>query len=190
MENVSLNVFDEKLVRRVAKLYCQIWQEPPWNEFFWTVERVIADLRKELALPNAVGFVCLNTIETIGFSWGYGVNQKQLEEISGSNILDFLFEGQNKVFYIDELGIEKSYRQKGLGRQLTSAVIQQAKLFGTNRITLRTETEALAARQLYSSLGFKDLNLHDVNYPNRTYWLLETLKKIRISAGDNRRIIL
>jgi hypothetical protein len=44
------------MLKSAAKLYCQIWQEPPWNEDFWTVDGVIKDLDDQIQRPGAKAF--------------------------------------------------------------------------------------------------------------------------------------
>ena len=185
------------VLKKCARLYCQIWQEPPWNETFWEEERVLVDMQNELSRTNAAGFIAvyfraLNHYEAdypealgsgkaatqkllmvAGFSWGYAVSRPELNEIAGNEQLAFLFQNANdRVFYIDELGVAKEQRGRGIGRELTSRLLRDAQAQGMKLATLRTDEQALAARRLYSSLGFKELPARDERHPERTYWIL------------------
>ena len=169
-----LDVKKEEVLRKCAELYCQIWKEPPWNEDFWTVEGVIEDIKKQMERPHAVGFWALHGEEVVGFTWGYEVSKEDLRKISGVETLDVLFEKGDRVFYIDELGVAPLFRKRGVGEQLSKALIAVAQgLCGIQRFTLRTDIKAIAARKLYIKLGFKELSVRDAEHPERTYWVLE-----------------
>ena len=86
----------------VAQLYCQIWQEPPWNEHFWTPDEVMADIQKEMNPLRAATMFMATTRDggCVGFTWGYEVFMDDLCEISGTHALDKIVRGQ-KTFYID-----------------------------------------------------------------------------------------
>ena len=45
---VSAGVISKDLLESWAKLYCEIWKEPPWNEDFWVPEKVAEDLTMEM----------------------------------------------------------------------------------------------------------------------------------------------
>ena len=157
----------------IAELYCQIWQEPPWNEFFWTVPGVLQDLQQELSLPQAICLAAYKQSRVIGFTWGYQVNQEKMIQISGGQLLNPLFCRQPVLFYIDELAVAKDMRCQGHGKGLTGKLILEVRLVSDLRICLRTDTQAAAARRVYQQLGFQDLGIKDAQFPNRTYWLLD-----------------
>lgn len=174
VEVERLDVKNEEILRKCARLYCQIWKEPPWNEDFWTVEGVIEDIKKQMKQPNAVGFLALHRGEVVGFTWGYEVSKEDLREISGVEALDVLFKKGSRVFYIDELGVDSSFRKRGIGEQLSKVLIATARNSCEIRsFTLRTNIEAVAARNLYVKLGFRDLSIRDAEHSQRTYWFLE-----------------
>ncbi len=174
VEIQKLDVKKRKLLIKCAELYCEIWKERPWHEYFWTVKGVIEDIKKQLKRPNAVGFVALFGEEVIGFTWGYEVSKKNLREISGVKALDILFK-KGRVFYIDELGTSSSFRRRGVGKQLSKTLIATIRSRGIRCFTLRTDVKAIAARNLYAKLGFRDLSIQDAEHSKRTYWLLEFL---------------
>ena len=168
-----IEVKDKEVLRECAELYCQTWKEPPWNEDFWTVEGVIEDIKKQMKRSQAIGFLAFCDGKVIGFTWGYEVSKKDLQEISGVTALDILFE-RSRVFYIDELGVSLSFRKRGVGKQLSKTLIATARNSREIRcFTLRTDVKAVAARNLYIKLGFKDLSVQDAEHSQRTYWVLE-----------------
>lgn len=162
----------QNMLEDCVLLYCQIWQEPPWNEYFWTKKGVLEDLEVELCEPGAIGLIAVKNSRVIGFSWGYQVACSKLQEISGSKKLDYLFNGETKVFYIDELGVERFSRRHGVAEHLSKQLISGARQQGAGIIVLRTDKKAIAAKSLYRKLGFEELDIEDENYPDRTYWVL------------------
>jgi len=167
---VSLKQAGKKRRRECAKLYCEIWREPPWDEDFWDPEGALKDMDREMKRPGAVGFLALINKKVVGFTWGYAVSQDELCEIGG-NALSILFDG-SKVFYVDELGVQALYRRKGIGESLSLYLINEAKK-KAEIICLRTDQRAYDARSLYAKLGFKDTGIKDQTYDDRTYLVLK-----------------
>lgn len=171
---VSMAAISTELLQSWASLYCQIWQEPPWNEDFWRPEKVVEAFKQEMARPDALAFLALNDQSAvIGFTQGYSVSPTELREIAGNNLLDFLFEKNERVYYVDELGVDSSYRGNRLSVSLSRALIAEISDRGITQVVLRTDIQALAARHVYKELGFGELPVHDAQYPTRTYWSLK-----------------
>jgi ribosomal protein S18 acetylase RimI-like enzyme len=186
------------LLEKCVKLYCDIWKEPPRNEFFWSPREVLVDMWRQFQKPGAGSFFAISVtgepeelnyqerydfkrklakadglnVEIVGFSWGYLVSRGDLRDISGGDKLDHLFEIDQKIFYIDELGVGSSFRKRGIGELLTQKLIDYFRNQGANVITLRTERKAIAARALYQKLGFQELPIKDAKHQDRTYWKL------------------
>lgn len=177
----------KKSISEIARLYCEIWREPPWDEDFWTIDGVVDDMINQLSKPNAIFLFmeilpprdrelhCCHQIEDpeiTGFTWGYEVSVADLSEISGVSELRWRkIIDANRAFYIDELGVEKNHRRRGVGKELTERLLIQAANLGIDCAILRTAVKAVAARNLYQRLGFRELDIADVKYPDRTYWL-------------------
>ena len=155
-----------------ANLYCEIWKEPPWNEDFWKSVDVIADFQKEMRNPHAEAFLSFAEQKVVGFTHGYSVSKDELGVIAGSNLLDGLFEKSDRLYYVDELGVQKDYRGQGMAMSLSRELMRAAHVYhGIQKTVLRTDTEAIPARKVYCALGFKEVTVHDAKYPNRTYWI-------------------
>lgn len=171
---VNIKGVSERTLRDCARLYCKIWREEPWTEDFWTPEAVMQDMRMELARSCAEGYLAVNEDDStvLGFTWGYAVSQPEMQIISGNGKLDFLFSSDDRVFYVDELGVAQWYRRLRLGNSLTANLLVAARAYDINLVTLRTDKRAEAARSLYQKIGFKDLLVEDPQYPDRTYWAL------------------
>ena len=172
MEIVNLKSASEDLLQRCAKLYCEIWKEPPWNEDFWEPEGVMQDLRRGLSMPCVEGFLSLHDFTVTGFTWGHAVSRREMEVISTGSKLDYLFLNSGRVFYVDELGVASSFRHIGIGETLTKTLLVAAREHDIRAITLRTNKNAHAARKLYQKIGFRDLMVEDGKHPDRTYWVL------------------
>jgi ribosomal protein S18 acetylase RimI-like enzyme len=189
MELIRLNhdKIPNIVMGKYAELYCKIWKEPPWDEEFWTKDQVLEDIRLGMSKNCADGFIAVCKCQeersatrlatVVGFTWGYMVSQQDLRDISGGNNLDVLFqEGVDaRVFYVDELGVDRGYRDKGIGNELSSQLLSAAKNHGASVVTLRTDEKAMSAQKLYMGLGFQNLLIKDERYPGRNYWRL-TLK--------------
>lgn len=171
IEVVRLKPFDHEIIRATAELYCEVWKEPPWNEGFWKVDEVIADMLLQMKNKPAIFLVAICDNQIVGFTWGYEAEKELMRSICGSLILDQFFEKHKACFYVDELATHIHFRYKGIGRKISLVLLGEARSIGQNRFILRTDVKAHAARSLYSKIGFKDLKITDANYPDRTYWL-------------------
>ena len=171
IEELSLNS-GGCVVRETARLYCEIWKEPPWNEDSWTVPEVSDDIFQQAEKPAFLGLVAAQEDEVLGFTWGYAVDRMSVREIAGHEKLDLVFSNGEQMFYIAELGVVAAHRGKKIGEQLTRHLIDLAKEKGINSVLLRTNVKAERARALYAHLGFVDLCIEDEVHKDRTYWLL------------------
>jgi ribosomal protein S18 acetylase RimI-like enzyme len=57
---------------------------------------------------------------------------------------------------IHDVIVLPSYRGKGIGRQLMTAILAEARERSCSRVTLEVRKDNAAARHLYASLGFKE----------------------------------
>lgn len=184
MQIISLSnkkAIRQEVLIRCAELYCAIWKEEPWNEDFWTVPGVLEDMHLEFAKPKAEALIVLNdNKDVIGFTWGYSVSREELQEISGGNFFSNFFGKADSIFYVDELGVSSIFRVKGIGKIISQMLIENVMGRCIEKIVLRTDVKAVAARILYEKLGFKELNIFDQTHPERTYWLLNLKKDYNI----------
>lgn len=166
---------NKELLKKVAKLYCEIWKEPPWNEHFWKQDEVLSDILEQLNKEVAMLVVAVKKDKVVGFTWGYRVDKKTIGILSGNNLLEQLFDSSRLIFYIDELGVEQKHRMHGIGKKISKKIIDQTRKVGINCWYLRTHIKAKPAQKLYRHLGFRDLKVKDGKHPDRTYWMLETV---------------
>jgi len=165
----------EEILDKCAKLYCSIWQEPPWNEDFWKSEEVkediVRDSKKEAA--DCMIAVVEDRTKVVGFTWGYMASAGYLDEISGSTFFTSSGKFAGKNFYVDELGVDANCRGLGVGKLLSKSLIDHAVANRAGSLVLRTDEKAIAAKTLYRKLGFVEISVRDAKYPTRTYWHLE-----------------
>lgn len=60
---------------------------------------------------------------------------------------------------IDELIVAKSYRGKGVGKQLLSSVIEKSRQLGCCEVEVSTEETNIKAREFYRQCGFTERGL-------------------------------
>lgn len=174
--------FFEKEGRKesLAKLYCDVWREPPWNEDFWKEDEVKEELLIQNNKPGAVAcyavFQNCDYERVIGFTLGYQVDEEEMRKISSSCDLDYLFHDGKKVFYIDELAVERSCRCQGVASVLGIVLQDKIREEDFQLLILRTEKTAIPARQVYTKLGFYDTEIKDGKHLSRTYLIKEVKK--------------
>lgn len=161
------------LMGKVAKLYSKIFREEPWNENLAPAE-VMEIMIEQFSRPQAIALAALEEDEVIGFTWVYEISLNDLREgTRHSPELRFLFEQGKRVFYFQEVGMEKAYRRRGLGEQLAREILEKAKRLGMNTAVLSTNQGARPALSMFSKIGF--VNSGIVRPPKelgRTYWIL------------------
>ena len=151
--------FDEKFRKSLVKLYKKIWKEVPWKENFWTDEMVNEDINYALNQKDFIGKLALKISDVKGFTWGYYLPKEK-----------FPFLDLKDAVYVDELGVEKKFRNKGIGTRLTNMLINDARNLGYGKVTLRTDING-GAYKFYLDLGFVDMKIKDPKYPQRTYMI-------------------
>ncbi len=65
-------------------------------------------------------------------------------------------------YELAKMGVERSYRGKGIGRKLTEAAIAKARLLGAETLVLATSTSLEAANALYNGMGFHEVGLDEI----------------------------
>lgn len=57
------------------------------------------------------------------------------------------------ALFINEVGVRDSHQRRGIGKSVTQALIDKARMSGVQGVWLGTEADNTAARALYRSLG-------------------------------------
>lgn len=170
VEIVRLVASDQQFVAECARLYVEVWREPPWLETHWRVGPVRAMIRRQLQLSGAQGYVARADDDIIGFTWGYQASLAEMAKLAGR--MDFAMYVSEPVFYLGELAVATDYRRHGIGSRLTRALLKSVCGSGCSAVLLRTDCGADAARQLYASIGFGELPVSDTHYSRRRYYML------------------
>jgi len=160
-------------MEEIAKLYCNIFQEPSWKESF-VPEQVMETMREQFNKPEAIALTALEDGEMIGFSWMYEIFQNDLKKGTRySPKLEFLFNGQKRVFYFQEIGIKKELRGQNNGEKLVRELLKRGREEGADIVVLSTNSDAKSIISLVFKIGFRNSGI--IRPPEelgRTYWFL------------------
>lgn len=175
-KNFKEEKLSESIISQCAELYCEVWKEEPWNEYFWTVEDVCRKIEADIGKAGSEFFVSFETagknMSVTGFSWGFSLGYEQINKISERPEFLKHFSLSGNVFYIAELGVDIKFRRCGTGKILSKTLIKKVIDNGFDCIILRTDVKANEARALYIKLGFRELPVYDPEFTDRTYWIM------------------
>ncbi len=168
------------LISDLAEIIVEVFSDPPWNENF-SATRIMFGLGVEMMRKNAILVIARHKQE--GHLIGYILGQELVVDsddcrdqtffkISGGYNLNFLAKNNQRTFYVGGLGVRSKYRRLGVAEHLSTALISELRRHQFDYRIGRTDQQAYAMRNLYIKQGFKELPVHDINYPERSYWLL------------------
>ena len=168
------------LISDLAEIICEVFSESPWNESF-SAARIMFGLGVEMMRNNPILVIASHKQE--GHPIGYILGQELVAEsddprdqtffkISGGYDLNFLANNNQRTFYVGGLGVRSKYRRLGVAEQLSTTLISELRRHKFDYRIGRTDLQAYGMRKLYSKQGFKELPVYDINYPERSYWLL------------------
>ena len=160
-----------QLLHSAVDLYCQVWQEEPWNEFDWDIKEVIADLSLIPKKPGGILILAEVNGRVVGLTAGWQISAKEVADRTGQADLEDEYSSQKAIFYIAELCTDIRLRGRGIGTRLCEELFREATQSGFDFFILRTHVKAEPARRIYSGFGFTELPYADVNYHDRTYWV-------------------
>lgn len=78
--------------------------------------------------------------------------------LAGYFILTFgySFEFRGRIALLDEVYLDKEFRNQGVGKMIVEFILEKAQDFGLQTILLEVEKHNAAALHLYEKLGFRD----------------------------------
>jgi len=168
------------LISNLAEIICEVFSEPPWNERF-SASRIMFGLGIEMMRKNAMLIIARHKQEghVIAYMLGQELviasddpRDQTFLKISGGHDLDVLANNQQRTFYVSGLGVRATYRRLGVAEQLSATLLSELRRHQFDYRLGRTDLQAHGMRKLYSKQGFKELPVYDLNYPDRSYWLL------------------
>ncbi|HEX8393399.1 MAG TPA: GNAT family N-acetyltransferase [Longimicrobium sp.] len=69
--------------------------------------------------------------------------------------VDYVHPDKAPQLWINEVGVATSHRRRGIARRLMDAMLEHGRTLGCTEAWLGTETDNVAARRLYESVGSK-----------------------------------
>lgn len=91
---------------------------------FWPEAEVVRDFYKEMSKPEAVCLVAIQMGCVAGFAWGYQlkINREVCQKLGAEHLLHR--HAFDEVFYIDEVAVHPDYQSRGIGKSLTTMIIE------------------------------------------------------------------
>jgi ribosomal protein S18 acetylase RimI-like enzyme len=147
----------------LIQAYQSIFAEPPYEEYF-SDDRVREMFNAYFShdTENQTVILAYKENEVVAFCSAVPFNEKWLDfKVTDESTqtshdchkyLQTTFELLDKnTMYLDDLGVEKGHRRKGLARQIIEACLS---ISGSKNIFLRTSDNNLASQLLYQKVGF------------------------------------
>ena len=153
------------IVTQLAVISYLVFNTPPWSDGL-AIPRLIYGLGKDLMRKNAVAyFARLKSGLVVGYNLGYEIfltsddtRDRTLQEVSGTNALDYLFEeGRKRIFLGDTLCVHPGLWRQGIGEKLVSAVTEQAQRMEFDIRLGRTDVTHMPQRQHFGKHGFPEV---------------------------------
>ena len=88
--------------------------------------------------------------------------------------------------HITNIAVDEPYRGRGVGTEVTRALMQYAANMGVQYLTLEVRRSNLVAQKMYQSLGFLKLGLRKRYYEDMTQ--MEIAKELGISQAQVSRL--
>lgn len=101
-------------------------------------------------------------------------------ELAGFCFLSALL-GEGTVL---QVAVLPQHRNKGYGKQLTAAALQQAKNMGTEVVFLEVRESNTPAKGLYRSLGFEEIDLRKEYYRDGENAMIMQWREQNENSGD------
>lgn len=137
MENLTVSI-EPLQSDEITRFF--VWRKGDGNS------ELISDLKETIG--GFQGGTVWVFIAKIGEEWVGSVKLQRFHEDRE------MADGQQRG-YLGALEVENAFRRRGIGRMLTERALDEAKQRGMTEITLRVDSQNLAARNLYREMGFE-----------------------------------
>lgn len=163
-----------RIKEEVAAVFCEVFCEKPWSDDPEPGE-AMKDLNRQFKKPNALTLAAKRKGKVIGFAWMYELFKDDLgKEERHSLRLKQFFEGNKRIFYLQQLGVKKDFRRNGTGKHLVKKIIQKARARKGDTLILSTCIKAGAMISLLKKMGFQDTGImRPPQKLERTYWTFQ-----------------
>lgn len=131
-------------------------------------------IRNEISKPNEIALIVKKEARIVAFGWGYvetgmefaNDKYKKSDDKTKKSIAN-LVGSDRVVFYLSEFGVVSEERNKGLGKEITQKVIDEASKLNLPFLmrTNRSSFMARIARNL-EMIPIMGTDPNDLNYPN------------------------
>lgn len=127
----------EKDIGELAEVYGKVYSEKPYNEK-WNKNTLFKKIKDMLWMR---GYVAVVNRKIVGFIFFYEYNWSK-----------------GKKGYIEELGVLKEFRDKGIAKKLMAKAEQELRRDGIKEIYLDARTDSKAIK-IYYKWGYKKANI-------------------------------
>jgi ribosomal protein S18 acetylase RimI-like enzyme len=144
----ALTILDD-----IARMYAEVYQEPPYLEGPSEVAEFVADWPRRVAQPGFRLVVAELAGEYVGFAFGHQLAPGTRWWTGATTTLPegTTQEFPGRTFAIIELAVRHPYRRMGIARKLHSALLANRT---EQRVTLLVRPEAEAAQRAYAAWGY------------------------------------
>jgi GNAT superfamily N-acetyltransferase len=159
----------------LAVAYQSVFSSPPYNEQFYPAE-VQDILIRHINTPYQITLLAMHHDEIIGF--GLASPLRSYPEVTRQlrGLLPI-----RHTYYFTELGVQKRWRRKGIGRALTEKRLDLVDRSRYQHIVLRTSDNKDAAYLMYTNMEFEDMGVYTEISSRRVDGSIRTDRRLFLS---------
>ncbi|MDO4813511.1 MAG: GNAT family N-acetyltransferase [Gemella sp.] len=135
---MEFKIITEENLEACIDVFIEVFNDDPWNDE-WTKETARQYVSDFYKAPNFLGIIAVKNDEILGFL--YGVNRAWWT---------------GREFYINEMGVKKEARNKGIGKALVEALEKELEGNNVKYISLLTD-RGMPAEEFYKAIGFEEV---------------------------------
>ena len=153
---MKIQLFDlTRDLAAIRDLYAACFAEPPWCERF-DMNELDAWFTEMTEWPDAIFLVGTEGDRIVAGAIGFNVCRKP-------GICELIGDTDRNSFYIAELFVDPTYRERGACQKLNEHMLRLASLFGYRRGSVRTSVSQPVIQHVFiNKLGFEIVSRQDV----------------------------